>query len=165
MHASAFSRDGTRPTIGERVTYVLGRGRDGRPQATNVVRLAIGEHPPLRLRKSASQAPRRNWAGTALLLALIAATATYGYSRFSAQQARSLAEQPAAPSPPVPAAAAAANPGLTARFRCDGRTYCSQMTSCAEATWFVNHCPGTQMDGNHDGIPCEQQWCPAPFTR
>ena len=44
-------------------------------------------------------------------------------------------------------------------FTCDGRTYCSQMTSCAEAKFFVSNCPGTKMDGDRDGIPCEQQWC------
>ncbi len=44
-------------------------------------------------------------------------------------------------------------------FSCDGRQHCTQMTSCAEATYFINHCPNTKMDGNHDGIPCEQQWC------
>lgn len=46
-----------------------------------------------------------------------------------------------------------------AQFKCDGRTYCSQMTSCAEATYFLKNCPGVKMDGNHDGVPCEQQWC------
>ncbi|EIC30301.1 putative calcium-binding protein [Methylomicrobium album BG8] len=45
------------------------------------------------------------------------------------------------------------------QFTCDGRTHCSQMTSCEEATFFINNCPGTKMDGNHDGIPCERQWC------
>jgi hypothetical protein len=50
--------------------------------------------------------------------------------------------------------------GITAgSFKCDGRIYCSQMTSCAEATYFLEHCPGTKMDGNNDGVPCEQQWC------
>lgn len=44
-------------------------------------------------------------------------------------------------------------------FSCDGRKHCSQMTSCAEATYFTNYCPNTKMDGNHDGVPCEQQWC------
>ncbi|MGB3110035.1 MAG: excalibur calcium-binding domain-containing protein [Psychrobacter alimentarius] len=44
-------------------------------------------------------------------------------------------------------------------FTCDGRQHCSQMTSCAEATYFSNNCPNTKMDGNHDGVPCEQQWC------
>ncbi|MGE8362337.1 excalibur calcium-binding domain-containing protein [Pseudomonas sp.] len=46
-----------------------------------------------------------------------------------------------------------------AAYRCDGRTHCSQMRSCEEATYFLRNCPGTKMDGNHDGVPCEQQWC------
>lgn len=45
------------------------------------------------------------------------------------------------------------------RFACDGRTHCSQMTSCAEAEYFLRHCPGVEMDGNNDGEPCESQWC------
>jgi hypothetical protein len=47
----------------------------------------------------------------------------------------------------------------TSSFTCDGRTYCSQMTSCEEATFFLRNCPGVKMDGNNDGIPCEKQWC------
>jgi len=45
------------------------------------------------------------------------------------------------------------------RFSCDGRTHCSQMTSCDEAIFFIKNCPNTQMDGNGDGVPCEKQWC------
>ena len=44
-------------------------------------------------------------------------------------------------------------------YECDGRTHCSQMTSCEEATFFLQNCPGTKMDGNNDGVPCEKQWC------
>lgn len=44
------------------------------------------------------------------------------------------------------------------RYRCDGRVYCAQMTSCDEATWFLRHCPGVKMDGE-GGVPCERQWC------
>ncbi len=47
----------------------------------------------------------------------------------------------------------------TNRFQCDGRMHCSQMRSCEEATFFLNNCPNTKMDGNHDGVPCEKQWC------
>lgn len=43
--------------------------------------------------------------------------------------------------------------------KCDGRTYCSQMKSCAEATFFLKNCPNIKMDGNSNGIPCEKQWC------
>jgi hypothetical protein len=45
------------------------------------------------------------------------------------------------------------------RFHCDGRVYCSQMTSCEEATFFLRNCPGVKMDGEGDGVPCERQWC------
>ncbi len=54
---------------------------------------------------------------------------------------------PSAPAPAVP------------QFSCDGRTHCSHMRSCEEARYFLQHCPGTQMDGDSDGVPCEGQWC------
>lgn len=56
-------------------------------------------------------------------------------------------------------AAAARRQQRASRFSCDGRAYCSQMTSCEEATFFLRNCPGVKMDGNNDGVPCEQQWC------
>ena len=56
----------------------------------------------------------------------------------------------------LPPASAAASAG---RFRCDGRTHCSQMTSCEEAFYFLRNCPGVKMDGEGDGVPCERQWC------
>lgn len=55
----------------------------------------------------------------------------------------------------TPIAASAA----PAASRCDGRTHCSQMRSCEEAKYFIQHCPNTQMDGDSDGVPCEKQWC------
>lgn len=48
--------------------------------------------------------------------------------------------------------------GLTTQFKCDGRTHCSQMHSYEEAVFFLRNCPATQMDGNHDGQPCERQF-------
>ncbi len=44
-------------------------------------------------------------------------------------------------------------------YQCDGRAHCSQMSSCEEAVYFINNCPNTKMDGDHDGVPCERQWC------
>ena len=43
-------------------------------------------------------------------------------------------------------------------FSCDGRQYCSQMTSYEEAKFFLQNCPNTKMDGDNDGIPCERQF-------
>lgn len=62
---------------------------------------------------------------------------------------------------PTTSSAAAVTPvaSPTNSFKCDGRTHCSQMTSCTEAEYFLKHCPGVKMDGDGDGIPCEQQLC------
>ena len=46
-----------------------------------------------------------------------------------------------------------------AAFKCSGKIYCSEMSSCAEAKFYLRNCPGTKMDGDNDGIPCENQWC------
>ena len=41
------------------------------------------------------------------------------------------------------------------QFSCDGRQHCSQMRSRGEAEFFLRNCPNTKMDGDRDGIPCE----------
>jgi hypothetical protein len=33
------------------------------------------------------------------------------------------------------------------------------MKSCEEAEFFLSNCPGVRMDGDRDGIPCEDQHC------
>lgn len=94
-----------------------------------------------------------------ILLVLVGVFAWQAYAKYksshsahaSPPQGIFSSEQSAATSKPV------ATP--SAQFKCDGRTYCSQMTSCAEATYFLKNCPGVKMDGNHDDIPCEKQWC------
>lgn len=53
---------------------------------------------------------------------------------------------------------AAEERGSATTFRCDGRVHCSQMSSCEEATYFVQNCPSVKMDGDGDGKPCED-WC------
>jgi hypothetical protein len=93
-----------------------------------------------------------------LAFIVIAALAWFAYGKF-----KSMSE--AARYEGVSAVAAdqlsnkATTPASPGQFACDGRTHCSQMHSCAEATYFIKHCPNTKMDGNNDGVPCEQQWC------
>ena len=53
----------------------------------------------------------------------------------------------------------AAKNALDGKYHCDGRTHCSHMKSCEEAEFFLKNCPTVSMDGDNDGIPCEQQWC------
>jgi hypothetical protein len=75
------------------------------------------------------------------------------------REATAVAPPTAVPAGVAPARSAPALPALSSGFRCDGRKYCSQMTSCAEAKFFLARCPGVQMDGDRNGVPCERQWC------
>ncbi|MDT4288445.1 excalibur calcium-binding domain-containing protein [Methylomonas sp. MO1] len=43
-------------------------------------------------------------------------------------------------------------------FQCQGKVYCSEMRSREEAEFYLDNCPGTKMDGDYDGIPCEKQF-------
>jgi cold shock CspA family protein len=169
VHVSAFPRDGSRPVEGESLTYELGRGQNGKPQAVRVVRLAIGVMPARRaavetVGRTAAASPRRGnrtWLRSGLLASLALACVAYAYHRYARVEPARTLPAAAQPERARAAAPATAHEAATAAapYRCDGRTMCQQMTSCAEATYFLNNCPGTKMDGNHDGVPCEQQWC------
>ncbi|EXA68244.1 MULTISPECIES: cold shock domain-containing protein [Acinetobacter] len=58
----------------------------------------------------------------------------------------------------TPIRSTASSTSVSSPYQCDGRTHCSQMRSYDEAVFFLRNCPGTQMDGNHDGVPCERQF-------
>lgn len=40
-------------------------------------------------------------------------------------------------------------------FSCSGKRYCRQMSSCAEANYYLQVCGVSSLDGNSDGEPCE----------
>jgi predicted negative regulator of RcsB-dependent stress response len=79
----------------------------------------------------------------------------YQHSRATAARAHSTVES----STPERSVKLRGENSASTQFKCDGRIHCSQMTSCEEATYFLRNCPGTKMDGNNDGVPCEKQWC------
>lgn len=94
-----------------------------------------------------------------VVLIVLGALAWFGYDKYQAMTVRDRANARAYTVTPDSARRAPITRLANSRFTCDGRTYCSQMRSCAEATYFIQHCPGTKMDGDNDGVPCEQQWC------
>lgn len=93
-----------------------------------------------------------------IVVALVAFLGWKGYERH--EQRRDMSDASMALEQFPPGAPTASHSIETpSAYQCDGRIHCTQMTSCDEAHFFVAHCPGTKMDGDNDGIPCEQQWC------
>ena len=39
---------------------------------------------------------------------------------------------------------------------CGSKRYCSEMSSCAEARYYLRQCGLSRLDGNNDGVPCEK---------
>jgi cold shock CspA family protein len=160
VHASALPSP--RPQPQEVLTFAVALNREGkkavdvRRQATEMAGLAADRSRSAkavgrRESRSASGGLRGTGiVGTVLGLVVLCAFSWYAYQRASGasplQRFEGLATKPAAIADTPP-------------FRCDGRQHCSQMTSCKEARYFLKNCPGTQMDGDGDGEPCEQQWC------
>ncbi len=50
--------------------------------------------------------------------------------------------------------AALASPDRTG-FTCAGKRVCREMTSCAEARFYLTQCGVACLDGDRDGVPCE----------
>lgn len=146
VHISEFPKSGGRPRIGEVVSFETDNGADGKLRAVRVLR--PGQN--ARSRNTSRPTKSSGIRGAVLALGVIVAIGTYAYRYFQQNTSVTHSDPPAAS---VPAR------DLSSRFQCDGRTMCSQMTSCAEARYFLKHCPNTRMDGNQDGEPCEQQWC------
>lgn len=148
VHISAFPRDSTRPHVGELISFETEARNDGKKCAVRILR-PRSKTTSHQARHRESSASKRNLLSAVLSLLAVGAIGVYGYTRFTSPHSTVKAEYLTETAATAP----------IQNFRCDGRTHCSQMTSCAEAVYFLQHCPNTQMDGNHDGEPCEQQWC------
>jgi hypothetical protein len=95
-----------------------------------------------------------------IVIAIVASLGWYGYHKYEAQAGVESARQSESQFLRQPNRSIFDGEQIhNTPFSCDGRSYCSQMTSCAEATYFLKNCAGVKMDGDNDGVPCEQQWC------
>jgi len=94
-----------------------------------------------------------------IIYALIAVGAWKAYTTYQDRQQRAAAVQLLNEPRPRDIDVSRSVTPSKPKYQCDGRTHCSQMSSCEEATFFLRNCPGTKMDGDNDGIPCERQLC------
>ena len=154
VHVSAFPRDGVRPRIGETISFEIVPRDDGGTQAVRVTRPGGrgAATPPRRMR---ARKGRESAFATIFGVLLLVPIGWYAYSNLLSGARWHDSSPGTGTAQAVRAKVPQSEPG----FRCDGRTRCSQMTSCAEASYFLKQCPGTRMDGDGDGVACESQWC------
>lgn len=151
VHISAFPRDGKRPILGESITFEIESNSKGKKQAINVKRPLTAKK-VIQPRKLASYTRKKFFSPYFILLMVVGSVfslITYFYKQHQITSSPIHEIAPISNSQPI----------IQSIYKCDGRIHCSQMNSCYEATYFLKNCPGTKMDGDDDGVPCEQQWC------
>jgi cold shock CspA family protein len=144
LHVSAFRKKVDRPLLGSLITYEIRQDQNGRPRAATAEFVGTKT-----ARKSSAEGFLSAIVGLALLLVL----GYVGHVRLSN------------PDSTISASAykiVSARDALTRQpeFQCTPeKNSCSKMASCAEALFHQEQCNVPDIDGDRDGIPCEQQWC------
>jgi cold shock CspA family protein len=145
LHVSQLSANRRRPAIGSLITYELGKDDKGRIRARNAQFVGAGTLVP--------SGSTGTLASAVMGLIVLLVIGYVGYVRISN------------PNSTVSASVykiVFARDALRSHpeFQCrPEKNSCSNMTSCAEALFHQERCGVANMDGDHDGIPCEQQWC------
>jgi len=152
-HISDFADRRARPAVGDVVSYDVMIER-GRPKATAIAHAGAAAVARRQSRPPGdSRAAGGGWLGAALLVAIVAIV-VWRYNHHHQQRLADEREHVAPRSVQAPARA-----GVSSSFQCTGKQHCSQMGSCSEARLHLQHCPGTKIDGDGDGEPCEDM-CP-----
>lgn len=176
IHISVLKKMARKPIVGDSILFQTEVQNDGKRKAViaSIEGVAVvaasattRSHSHIQSRsenfnnknKAHYHSPRKSSFNTIIPLLIIVAIVIFGFKQYQEfNEAPAIDEVPVLTNEdtqPMPMYETA-----TPRFQCEaGKTHCSHMSSCAEATFYIQHCPNTQMDGDGDGIPCERQWC------
>jgi len=130
IHITALKDMPRRPVVGDIIYFQVEQGKDGKARAKSARIEGLAKIP----RKTGTN-KNGNWYLFAFIFFGIILVGILSYYIFSS----SVFEE-----------------DFTG-FKCEGKQYCSQMTSCKEARFYLENCPNVEIDGDFDGRPCEQQ--------
>ncbi|HSI44209.1 MAG TPA: cold shock domain-containing protein [Methylotenera sp.] len=152
-HISAFPKLEKRPEIDEAVTYQIIKDTKKGFQAQNV--LYINRPTSNKIQRGSKITNKKNH--NLVFILSLAIFVTFIFLKDMSFTSNRL--QASSSSIDATNSIEAHNGVDSHRYRCANKTSCSQMASCEEAKYYLNNCPGTIMDGDGDGLPCEDQWC------
>jgi cold shock CspA family protein len=150
IHISTLKQMSRKPKVGDFIYFDIEKQRDGKSRAVNcriegVLAKKTNTNPRVNRRKLKTKSKKLPFI---IMIIIVAVVIQREFSLKPTSESRQLI-QPVEFSPKVQTAP------VKSKFKCDGREYCSQMSSRAEAEFFTRNCPNTKMDGDIDGTPCE----------
>ncbi|MFB2660883.1 excalibur calcium-binding domain-containing protein [Shewanella mangrovisoli] len=161
IHITVLKHMARKPQVGDSILYRTEVQNDGKLKAikASIEGVAVLANTSKSPRRNANP-PSRSLSNTLLPLLLIFGIGIFGFKKYTEYEIAQAPNNTEIETTPLYEPQTQFQSAPQAQFRCEaGKTHCSQMSSCAEATFYINHCPNTQMDGDGDGIPCERQWC------
>lgn len=163
IHISSLKAMSRKPKIGDFIYFEVETQANGKSRAMNcriegVAAKADSVHKPKYQQRHKPRIHRNNTAPKSklVLILVVIGICAFAFQRLGLLTHSSTVKPPANTPAPKSSLLNRAFSDSNTQFSCDGRQHCSQMTSRAEAVYFLNHCPNTKMDGDSDGIPCER---------
>ncbi|WP_286244399.1 cold shock domain-containing protein [Pseudoalteromonas sp. MM1] len=165
IHISALKHMSRKPKVGDTIYFEVAKQPDGKSKAVNcriegVAALKV-THKKSNHHRFAKSNFTDSFLGKVVSMSIIAVLGFIAVNKYNHYKSN---EQFNSQTPVITNADLASFddqypkiviPQNSQNFTCDGRQHCSQMTSRAEAVFFINNCPNTKMDGDRDGDPCE----------
>ncbi|MGK0272188.1 MAG: cold shock CspA family protein [Cocleimonas sp.] len=168
IQISILKQMARKPAVGDQINYFSECQSDGKVKAikANIEGVAViaakqnSRHDRPHHKHSSQRKPKSS-SGLLIPLLVLLGLGIFGFKKYEDITATPVLTNKDVEQMKWQPPAQKSNPSVSKpKFRCEtGKTHCSQMRSCAEATFYIKNCPGTQMDGDHDGIPCERQLC------
>ncbi|MCF6190892.1 MAG: cold shock domain-containing protein [Cocleimonas sp.] len=156
IHISALSKMSRRPAVGDIILFEKNVDNNGKERAINAQILGVFST-SLRIKnkkeKANSNLLLKVFLGGVLVIIGFGASKSY----FKQDQQAVVSNMSMVSN--VTASEKSRKIINRSKFICQGLEHCSQMSSCAEAKFYLRNCPNTKMDGDNDGVPCETQWC------
>jgi len=152
IHVSALKTMSRRPVVGDMISYQIHTDNDGKNRAVNAKIEGVAAARPSARRKNKNIQNKNNWFYQLFLLLLLISAGFFFYNN--------IIKEKYLPTTSSSSLTSTSKEELYEEsYSCAGKVYCSEMTSCEEAKFYQRNCPGTKMDGDGDGVPCESQWC------
>ena len=151
IHISALKRMSRRPEVGDIIVYQTQTDQEGKIKAINAKIEGVAEITARSTSRNYKDKNKNNVFSKLIPVFLVVAIGFVAYDQFIM---KGKFEQK------IPFSLFSGTEEKNVyNYSCQGKVYCSEMTSCDEAKFYLRNCPNTQMDGDGDGIPCESQWC------
>ena len=158
IHISTLKKMSRKPRIGDVIYFEIEQQTNGKTRAINC-RIDGVSTKSLKPKKHLAYKKVPEPGNRAVLILTILGICVFAYYRLGPNSQHTPTSQfktptnQALPAQTVPKSKSKFEPNYT----CDGRKHCRQMSSYQEAKFFIKNCPNTAMDGDNDGIPCENE--------